>query len=547
MLKPIHIIRLLQINTILMRTNFMSSVLGQRFGFFRFLRFFNPWYYTRKTKPRGITIRETLESLGPIYVKFGQMLSTRADLIPEDIIDELKKLQDNVPPFDGLVAQKIIEESFSKTTDEMFAQFEVTPLASASVAQVHAATLKNGDKVIAKVIRPNIAKTIKKDIAVLNLVALLTERFWRHGKRLRPVEVVKEFEETIYGELDMQREAANASLLRRNFENEDMLYVPKVYWEFVSKHVMVMERIYGIPLNDIEAIKASGADLHKLSKNGVEIFFTQVFRDSFFHADMHPGNMFIDVKDPQNPRYLGVDFGIMGTLNQEDQHYLAMNLLAFFNRDYRRVAELHVECGWVAPDTRIDQFETAIRTVCEPIFEKPLAEISFGKLLLRLFQTAERFDMEVQPQLILLQKTLFSIESLGRQLYPNLDLWETAKPFMTRWLKEQRGVTKLLKLAASNFHETTEKLLKTPQLLYDALSHVHMTNLIERQIRHKLEPKHERHTLIGAIGVSLLIVSITNLSLLPGTPNALTWSEFGVGCALTLFAIVFRKQRPANS
>jgi ubiquinone biosynthesis protein len=521
-----------------MRTNFVSSVLGKKYSFFRFLRYFNPYYYGSKNKTRGETIRETLESLGPIYVKFGQMLSTRGDLVPDDIMLELVKLQDKVPPFDGHIAKGIIEAELEQSTDTLFSSFDETPLASASVAQVHAATLKSGEAVVVKVIRPNIKKIIKKDIAILYLVAKLTESLWRQGKRLHPVAVVAEFEQTLYGELDMQQEAANASLLRRNFQDSATMYVPKVYWSFVSQDVMVMERIYGIPLGNLQAIRDSGADLKKLSENGVEIFFTQVFRDSFFHADMHPGNMFIDASNPKNPRYLGVDFGIMGTLNEEDQHYLAMNLLAFFNRDYRRVAQLHVESGWVAADTRVDQFETAIRTVCEPIFEKPLAEISFGKLLLRLFQTAERFHMEVQPQLVLLQKTLFNIESLGRELYPNLDLWETAKPFMVRWLKEQKGIRHLLKFGVENFHETAEQFLKMPRLAYELLEHSHLKSLVERQVGYELEEPKKHLLLTGAIGASLLIVSITNLILLPQT-HALTWTEFGIGCALGLAAIIF--------
>lgn len=521
-----------------MRTNFISSVLGKRYGFFRFLRFFNPFYYTRKNRTAGETIRETLVSLGPIYIKFGQMLSTRGDLISDDIIAELVKLQDKVPPFDGHIAKKIIEQELNKPITELFQSFDITPLASASVAQVHAATLISGEDAVVKVIRPGIKKTIKKDIAILRLVAQLTEKLWRHGKRLRPIAIVNEFEQTLYGELDMQQEAANASLLRRNFNDSTSMYVPKVYWQFISTDVMVMERIYGIPLNDIKTLKASGANLKKLSQNGVEIFFTQVFRDSFFHADMHPGNMFIDIKDPENPRYLGVDFGIMGTLNAEDQHYLAMNLLAFFKRDYRRVAELHIESGWVPPDTRADQFETAIRTVSEPIFEKPLAEISFGHLLLKMFQTAERFNMEVQPQLLLLQKTLLGIESLGRELYPELDLWETAQPFMERWLKEQKSIKHLLKYTAENFHETTEQFLKMPRLAYELLEHSHFKSLIERQARHEFTPPKRHLILTGAIGVSLLIVSITNLVILPQT-HALTWSELGIGCMLTVAAIVF--------
>lgn len=468
-IKPIHFIRLIKINIILMRTQLVSTVLGSHSRFFRALGFINPWHYHSRSQTRGASVRIALESLGPIYVKFGQLLSTRDDLIPEDIIQELRQLQDNVPAFDGAIAKKIIESSFKKPIDDLFTTFDKAPLASASVAQVHAATLKTGESVIVKVIRPNLTKVIKEDVSLLFLAAKLTEKMWRHGKRLRPVELVAEFEKTLHGELDLQQEAANASLLKRNFATADTLYVPAVYWNYVSSNVMVMERVYGIPLNNLTALKQSGADLKKLSERGVDIFFTQVFRDGFFHADMHPGNMFIDASDPNNPRYLGVDFGIMGTLTDEDKHYLAMNLIAFFNRDYRRVATLHIESGWVSPTTRVTDFETAIRTVCEPIFEKSLAEISFGQLLLRLFQTAERFDMVVQPQLMLLQKTLFNIESLGRQLYPELDLWTTAKPFMTQWFKEQRSLKNIFKLAAYEFYDNTEALIKTPQLLYKLL------------------------------------------------------------------------------
>ena len=469
LIKPIHFVRLIKINIILMRTQFVSSVLGNQSKFLYCLRFINPWYYTQKSQTRGEIIRTTLESLGPIYVKFGQLLSTRDDLIPEDITQELRKLQDAVPPFDGNIAKQLIASAFGKTTDDLFASFDDIPLASASVAQVHAATLITGENVVVKVIRPNLTKVIKQDVSLLYLVARLTEKFWRHGKRLRPTELVAEFEHTLEGELDLQQEAANASLLRRNFDNATTLYVPKIYWDYVATNVMVMERVYGIPLNDITTLKQSGANLKKLSERGVDIFFTQVFRDGFFHADMHPGNMFIDVSDLDNPRYLGDDFGIMGTITDEDKHYLAMNLIAFFNRDYRRVATLHIESGWVSANTRVTDFETAIRTVCEPIFEKPLSEISFGKLLLRLFQTAERFDMKVQPQLMLLQKTLFNIESLGRQLYPELDLWQTAKPFMTQWFKEQRSLKRLLKLALDEFYDTAESIIKTPALLHDVL------------------------------------------------------------------------------
>lgn len=500
MLRPIQVLRLIRINRILMQNSFLGSVLGERHGLFRTLRYLNPGYYKNRHRSRGVIVRETLESLGPIYIKFGQMLSTRGDLVPEDIILELRKLQDQVPPFNPQQSQDIIEKSLGQKIDNIFLNFEQTPLASASVAQVHAAELKSGEPVIIKVIRPTIYKTIQQDIAVLELVASLTERYWKHGKRLKPKAVVAEFAQTLTNELDLQHEAANAALLRRNFEHSDTMYVPKIYWDYVTPDVMVMERIFGIPLNDMARIKSSQLNLKTLSESGVEIFFTQVFRDGFFHADMHPGNMFIDDKDPENPRYLGVDFGIMGTLNEEDQRYLALNMLAFFNRDYKRVATLHVESGWVDPNTRIDQFEAAIRTVCEPIFERPLAEISFGKLLLRLFQTAERFKMEVQPQLLLLQKTLFNIESLGRQLYPTLNLWDTAKPFLNKWLKKQRGISSLAKLGAQEFHDNVEALIKMPQLMQKVLLKIDHTPPATADIK----PFPKWRLLGGMIGVGLL-------------------------------------------
>ena len=500
MLKPIHIVRLLKINHVLLRHSLFGTAASDRLGLFKVLRYFNPYYYRNRHKPRGQVIRETLESLGPIYVKFGQLLSTRQDLIAKDIIQELCKLQDNVPPFDGHVARRVIERELGQPIDTLFETFADTPLASASVAQVHAATLHSGESVVVKVIRPTIHRTIKQDIAVLELAASLTERCWKHGKRLRAQAVVAEFAQTLENELDLQNEAANAALLRRNFATSNSMYVPQVYWDYITRHILVMERVYGTPFNQILAADNEHLNYKKLAEHGVEIFFTQVFRDGFFHADMHPGNLFIDDKNPDNPRYIGVDFGIMGTLNPEDQHYLALNMLAFFNRDYQRVATLHVESGWVSPNTRIDQFESAIRAVCEPIFERPIADISFGKLLLRLFQTAERFDMEVQPQLILLQKTLFNIESLGRQLYPTLNLWDTAKPFLTKWLKQQRGFSSLAKLGRDELHDSIEALIKTPQLLHKVLSKLNSDQT------NKPAPR-PRSTMTLIYGVILMTVS----------------------------------------
>jgi len=370
----------------------------------RYLSYLSPYRLTHSKKiPRGERLRLALQELGPIFVKFGQLLSTRRDLLPDDIADALAKLQDQVAPFDNETALKVIQQAYGQTSlDEHFAQVEEQPMASASIAQVHAATLKDGTDVILKLVRPGIEKTIEHDVALLYTIAQLAERYWADGKRLHPVDVVAELEKNLFDELDMLREAASASQLKRNFEGTDLLYVPEVYWNLTKSNLLVQERIYGIPIGDIDALKAKNVNLERLAEIGVEIFFTQIFKHSFFHADMHPGNIMVDASDPENPKYLAIDFGIMGTLAQDDQRYLADNFLAFFNHDYQRVAELHIESGWVPADTRLDEFEAAIRSVCEPIFAKPLKEISFGHLLLRLFQTARRFNMEVQPQLVLL-------------------------------------------------------------------------------------------------------------------------------------------------
>ncbi|MDO6459284.1 ubiquinone biosynthesis regulatory protein kinase UbiB [Granulosicoccaceae sp. 1_MG-2023] len=399
-----------------------------------------------RTLPRGERIRRALEELGPIFVKFGQILSTRRDLLPDDIGDELAQLQDRVAPFDASLARQEIEQALGEPLEQVFADFEAEAMASASIAQVHAATLKGGESVVVKVLRPGIEKRITKDVELLYLIAKAVQKLGgTDGVRLKPVEVVKEFEKTIYDELDLQREAANATELRRNFESSEILYVPEVFWDYTRRNVMVIERIYGTPVRDTALLRDCGTDMKLLAERGVEIFFTQVFRDNFFHADMHPGNIFVDAGKPASPTYIAVDFGIVGTLTEFDRDYLAENFLAFFRRDYRRVAQLHIDSGWVPDDTRVEEFEGAIRTVCEPIFEKPLEEISFGQVLLRLFQTARRFNMEVQPQLVLLQKTLLNIEGMGRDIYPQLDLWTTAKPYLEDWVKEQRGPCGALK------------------------------------------------------------------------------------------------------
>lgn len=448
----------------------------------KLLFFLSPWHLFPKPKlTRGERIRLALETLGPIFIKFGQILSTRRDLLPDDIANELKHLQDNVAPFDGKIAKQLIEKGLGKQTQEIFAAFEVEPLASASIAQVHSARLLNGKEVVVKVIRPGIVKTIDQDISLMLVFANLLERYWSDGRRLHPVQIVKDYEKTIFDELDLQREAANASQIRRNFLHSDLIYIPEVFWDHTNTHVLVMERIYGIPVADVDALRKSGVNLKALAERGVEIFFTQVFRDSFFHADMHPGNIFVSPNNTNTPQYIAIDFGIVGTLTPEDQNYLARNLLAFFKRDYRQVAELHISSGWVPEHTRVDEFESAIRTVCEPIFERPLKDISFGQFLLRLFQTARRFDMEVQPQLVLLQKTLLNIEGLGRQLYPDLDLWNTAQPYLENWMKQRMAPPGVFKNIKQHLPEWLEQSPEIPKLVFDAMTQVKHLEQLTRQ------------------------------------------------------------------
>jgi ubiquinone biosynthesis protein len=436
------LMRILEIQHVLVRhglDDFISS--AHLFRPIRYLFFLSPlvWLQRRSRAPRGVRIREALEELGPIYVKFGQSVSTRPDLLPDDIATELAKLQDQVPPFSGEEALAAVQNAFGKPATEIFAEFNPEALAAASIAQVHVAKLHSGQEVIVKILRPQVQEQVERDLEVLFAIARLAQRYWVDGRRLRPVEVVGEYEKTVLNELDLMREAANAAQIRRNFEGSTQIYVPDVYWDYCRTQVMVMERIYGIPVGNIEELRSSGVNFARLGANGVEIFFTQVFRDNFFHADMHPGNIFVDVSDPEYPRYAAVDFGIVGTLEDRDRRYLAENFLAFFDRDYHRVAQLHLNSGWVPAGTRVDELESAIRTVCEPIFNKPLKDISFGQVLLRLFQVARRFNMHVQPQLMLLQKTLVQIEGLGRKLYPELDLWETGQPVLKKWMQQQTG------------------------------------------------------------------------------------------------------------
>ena len=415
--------------------------------------------------PIGERIRLALEELGPIFVKFGQAISTRRDLLPAEIADELAKLQDAVPPFPVEQVLEILNEAYGEPAEAVFERFDIEPLAAASIAQVHSAQLKDGAEVIVKVLRPGVQEQIERDLAVLRMLAGLADRYWVHGKRLRPLEVVDEYEHTIIDELDLMREAANTAQLKRNFEDSDMLYVPDIFWDYCRPEVLVQERIFGTPISDMKTLREAGTNIKVLAENGVEIFFTQVFRHNFFHADMHPGNIFVITTDPERPKYAAVDFGIVGTLSPEDQRYLAENFLAFFDRNYHRIAKLHLDSGWVPPDTRVDQLETAVRTVCEPIFNKPLAEISFAQVLMRLFRVAQRFDVEVQPQMILLHKTLFNIEGLGRELYPELDLWQTAHPVLRQWMDEQVGGRAMLKDVRENLPQLREALRELPSIL----------------------------------------------------------------------------------
>lgn len=447
-----------------------------------------PWRWLPLPKrSRGERLRLALEALGPVFIKFGQLLSTRRDLMPVDIADELAKLQDQVPPFDNQKAIAIVQQSLNEPIDQLFARFERQPLASASVAQVHAATLHSGEEVVVKVVRPGIEKTIRQDLALLYTLARLIERYLPDGKRLRPLEVVADYQQTILDELDLQREGANASQLRRNFENSPLLYVPKVFWDYTRPTVLVVERIDGIPVTDLAALKAQNTDMKRLAERGVEIFFTQVFRDSFFHADMHPGNVFVARKHPDQPQYIAIDCAIIGSLSDSDQYYLARNLLAIFQRDYRHVAELHIECGWVPASTKAHEFEAAIRSACEPIFQKPLGEISFGQLLIYLFQTARRFEMEVQPSLVLLQKTLLNIEGLGRELYPQLDLWATAQPYLERWIKDRYSPRTQLKRLQKHAPAWLEQLPHLPEAIFEGLQQTRELQRISAGQKRKID------------------------------------------------------------
>ncbi len=468
-------------------------------------------------EPRGVRLRLALQELGPVFVKFGQQLSTRPDLMPDDIHRELVKLQDEVPPFPGSEARRIIEEAYGDSLENHFSSFETESTASASVAQVHFARLLDGTEVVVKVIRPGIEPVIERDLTLLKTLADLAEAYWSEAPRLKPREIVDDYDRIIHDELNLMREAANASQLKSNFRDSDLIYVPEVFFDHCRRNVMVMEKIYGIPIRDLDAIRAAGIDLRTLAHNGVEIFFTQAFRDGFFHADMHPGNIFVS----ESGQYRAVDFGIMGTLNEADKRYLAENLLGFFNRDYHAVADAHIRAGWVPPDTRVEEFEAAIRTVCEPIFAKPISQVSFGTLLVDLLRIARRFRMPVQPQLVLLQKTLLNIEGLGRQLYADLDLWDTAKPFLERWMSEQIGPRAALRSLRRELPNLVTLAPELPTLAHQLLYRLKNDELVLRTrdreiaaLRRQMEVSGRRtRRLVGGLGLIVLALVLTQAAI----------------------------------
>ncbi|MEO6409168.1 MAG: ubiquinone biosynthesis regulatory protein kinase UbiB [Burkholderiaceae bacterium] len=464
--------------------------------------------------PRGERLRQGLERLGPIFVKFGQVLSTRRDLMPADLADELAKLQDAVPPFPAEQARALVEKAFGKPIDEIFASFESVPVASASIAQVHFAVLKDGREVAVKVLRPGMLEAIESDLSLMRTLARWVDRLSADGKRLKPREVVAEFDNYLHDELDLVREAANAAQLRRNMQGLDLVLVPEMVWDLCTQSVIVMERMYGVPISQVQRLRDAGVDIAKLARDGVTIFFTQVFRDGFFHADMHPGNIQVSLDPKTFGRYVSLDFGIVGTLTEFDKEYLAQNFIAFFRRDYKRVAELHVESGWVPAATRVDELEGAIRAVCEPHFDRPLKDISLGQVLLRLFQTSRRFNVEIQPQLVLLQKTLLNVEGLGRQLDPELDLWNTAKPFLERWMNQQvgwRGLVERLKKEAPRYVQLLPEL---PRLLHQALlpRAAHEQRLIELLRDQRRSQRRLRGALVAALGFAAGIVTMELVS-----------------------------------
>lgn len=556
MITPGQFFRVLAIQRVLIRHGldellFTTPILRS----LRFLLYLLPWNWFRSEHgPRAIRIRMVLEQLGPIFIKFGQILSTRRDFLPDDIAEELSQLQDNVPPFPGNQARAIVEKAYGCTVSEVFDNFDENPLASASIAQVHTASLKDGRQVIVKVVRPNIKLTIGRDIGLMRILANTAERYSSQGRELNLLGVVDEFEKTIIDELDMMREAANASQLRRNFSGSMQMYVPEVVWSLTRQNVMVMERVSGIEIDKIDELRKTGVDLHQLAETGVDVFFTQVFRDHFFHADIHPGNIFIKPGENGAPAmYIPVDFGIMGSLSEFDQRYLAENFSAFLDRNYRRVAELHVESGWVPKDTRVDEFEFAIRTVCEPIFDRPVKDISVGALLLRLFQTARRFHMKILPQLLLLQKTIVNIEGIGRQLDPDLDLWRAARPSLEAWMRDRVGLRSVLRSTRQNVPLWIDRLPELPGLTFEILDQIRSGRIQVvsddpqlRQIRREISRVHQR-LVLAVVGVGLIIgagvlngVSVETSRMIGPLPLSV-WVLGGFGIVAVIAA--FRKNK----
>ncbi|MDH4072112.1 MAG: ubiquinone biosynthesis regulatory protein kinase UbiB [Gammaproteobacteria bacterium] len=533
------LLRLISIQRVLVRHGLDEIITATHF--LRPLRFL--FYLFPKAKdvsaPLGTRIRMALIELGPIFVKFGQAVSTRRDLLPPDIADELAELQDRVPPFPADEAVAILDAIYGRPVSEVFSRFDHEPFAAASIAQVHTAALQDGTEVIVKLLRPGVRALIDRDLDVLYALASLADRYWAPAKRLRPLEVVAEYEKTIIDELDLMREAANTAQLKRNFEGSDLLYVPDVYFDYCRPRVLVQERIYGIPISDMAALRAAGTNIRALAENGVEIFFTQVFRHNFFHADMHPGNIFVIVDDPEKPRYAAVDFGIVGTLSPSDQKYLAGNFLAFFDRDYHRIAKLHIDSGWVPAGTRIDELESAVRSVCEPIFNKPLSEISFAQVMIRLFETARRFNMEIQPQLILLEKTLFNIEGLGRELYPELDLWKTAHPILREWMAEQIGPRATIARIREDLPQIRDALRELPGVIHyltqqiaDGKPHIDVRSPELREIRDRLAAEQRQRVLLTA-GATAFVSGTLVLTL-----ASVTWPGWALlaGGAASIFA-----------
>lgn len=541
MVGPRQVLRFAHINWVLLRYGLDEVLLGAPWlRPLRFLRYLRPWaLFQLRHAPAPVRLRKALEDLGPIFVKFGQMLSTREDFLPLAYAEEMAKLQDQVPPFPGRMARRRLQTIYGQNISQVFDEFDETPLASASVAQVHAARLATGEEVVVKLLRPGIARTIEDDLSLMHLFARLAAVYLAEARRMHVVEVVKEYDRIIHAELDLVQEGSNAAQLKRNFEDSPLLYIPTVHWNYTRPGVLVLEHVGGIPVDDLGALEKAGVDMRQLAENGVDIFFTQVFRHNFFHADMHPGNLFVDASDPAFPTYIAVDFGICGALDPEDQRFLAEIFFAFFNRDYERVAVLHVESGWVPKGTRVIEFAGAIRTVCEPIFNKPLKDISFAQLLLRLFETERRFNMEIQPQLTLLQKTLLHVEGLGRKVYPELDLWSSARPFLEEWMRNRAGPRAAWNSLQKELPRLAPALMETPKLVHTALTELLDGDIEEtgqkltKQLREEIIAERIARRR-GHAGAALVVAAAVLLGL-SWQPSWAVWVIGAVGLALALF------------